>query len=102
MEDKRTARIELRLTIEEKNLLTNRAKGCDKTVAQYIRELCLKDTIVTKTDIQTVIELKRIGNNLNQIAKQINTIPQDDIIRNYMKDIDSILERITLISKKIL
>ncbi len=102
MEYKRTARVELRLTLEEKDMLVKRANQCDKTVAQYIRELCLKDTIVTKTDIQTVIELKRIGNNLNQIAKQINTIPQDDIIRNYMKDIDSILEQITLISKKIL
>ena len=30
---------------------------------------------------KTVIELKRIGNNINQIAKQINMIPHEDNIK---------------------
>lgn len=101
MNEKRTARLELRLTFEEKEKLSKMAQERGKTIAQIIRELVLNDKLVTKTDVQTVIELKRIGNNINQIAKQINLIPYEDNIKLYLQELHDILIMLSVITKKL-
>ena len=101
MNEKRTARLELRLTFEEKEKLSKMAQERGKTVAQIIRELVINDKLVTKTDIQTVIELKRIGNNIYQIAKQINLIPHEDNIKLYLQELHDILNMLSVITKKL-
>ena len=101
MNEKRTARLELRLTFEEKEKLSKMAQERGKTIAQIIRELVINDKLVTKTDIQTVIELKRIGNNTNQIAKQINLIPHEDNIKLYLQELHDILNMLSVITKKL-
>lgn len=101
MNEKRTARLELRLTFEEKEKLSKMAQERGKTIAQIIRELVINDKLVTKTDIQTVIELKRIGNNINQIAKQINLIPPEDNIKLYLQELHDILNMLSVITKKL-
>lgn len=101
MNDKRTSRLELRLTLEEKDRLFKLAQENEKTIAQYIREVVLNGKLVAKTDIQTVIELKRIGNNLNQIAKQINLLPHEDNIKLYLHEIHDLLNAISEITRKL-
>lgn len=101
MNEKKVARLELRLTLEEKNILSKMAQEKEKTIAQLIRELVLKDKLVTKTDVQTVIELKRIGNNLNQIARQINLIPHEDNIKSCLQEVHELLNMISEITKKL-
>ena len=101
MNEKRTARLELRLTFEEKEKLSKMAQERGKTIAQIIRELVINDKLVTKTDIQTVIELKRIANNINQIAKQINLIPHEDNIKLYLQELHDILNMLSVITKKL-
>lgn len=101
MNEKRTARLELRLTFEEKEKLSKMAQERGKTIAQFIRELVINDKLVTKTDIQTVIELKRIGNNINQIAKQINQIPHEDNIKLYLQELHDFLNMVSETTKKL-
>lgn len=101
MNEKRTARLELRLTFEEKEKLSKMAQERGKTIAQIIRELVINDKLVTKTDVQTVIELKRIGNNINLIAKQINLIPHEDNIKLYLQELHDILNMLSVITKKL-
>lgn len=101
MNEKRTARLELRLTFEEKEKLSKMAQERGKTIAQIIRELVINDKLVTKTDVQTVIELKRIGNNINQISKQINLIPHEDNIKLYLQELHDILNMLSVITKKL-
>lgn len=101
MNERKTSRLELRLTLEEKDRLYKMAKENNKTVAQYIREVVLNGKLVTKTDVQTVIELKRIGNNLNQIAKQINLIPHEDNMKLYLQEIQNLLKMVSDIAKKV-
>lgn len=100
MNERKTSRLELRLTLEEKDRLYKMAKENNKTVAQYVREVVLNGKLVTKTDVQTVIELKRIGNNLNQIAKQINLIPHEDNVKLYLQEIQDLLKMVSDIAKK--
>ena len=41
--------------------------------SQYLRALCLNRHLRTRTDQNTIRALSRIGNNLNQIAKHLNS-----------------------------
>ena len=102
MNEKRTQSLILRLTEKEKGMLVSLAKEHNMNISSYVRNMALKGSVVTKTDIQTVIELKRIGNNLNQIAKQINLIPHEDNIKILLQEIHDLLNMISGITKKLL
>lgn len=66
-------RINIRLTEKEKNLLETKAKKCNITVTQYILKSCLKDNIIVINGLDKVdSELRRIGNNLNQLTRLAN------------------------------
>ena len=95
MNEKRTESFILRLTEKEKEMLVSLANEHD------MRNMAFKGSAVTKTDIQTVIELKRIGNNINQIAKQINLIPHEDNIKLYLQELHDILNMLSVITKKL-
>ena len=70
---KRNQTISIRLTTEEKKEIVAKAKQAQMTLTDYIIE-CSRDTKITVTDLSEVlVELKRIGNNLNQIARKINS-----------------------------
>lgn len=101
MNEKRTESFILRLTEKEKEMLVSLANEHDMSISSYLRNMAFKGSAVTKTDIQTVIELKRIGNNINQIAKQINLIPHEDNIKLYLQELHDILNMLSVITKKL-
>lgn len=101
MNDRRTESFILRLTEKEKEKLVSLAKEREMSISSYLRNMALKGSVVTKTDIQTVLELKRIGNNLNQITRHINMIPHEDIVKPYLQEIHVVLNMISEISKKL-
>lgn len=101
MNEKRTESFILRLTVKEKEKLISLAKEHDMSLSSYLRNMAFKGSVVTKTDIQTVIELKRIGNNINQIAKQINLIPHEDNIKLYLQELHDLMSMISEITKKL-
>lgn len=56
------------------------------TLTDYLIE-CSRDTDITVTDLSEVlVELKRVGNNLNQIARKINSK------RFFFGEFDSVIE----------
>ncbi len=66
-------RINIRLTKKEKNLIETKAKKCNMTVTQYIIKACLKNNIIIINGLDKVdIELRRIGNNINQLTRLAN------------------------------
>lgn len=70
---KRNQTISIRLTSEEKKEIITKAKQAKLTLTDYLIE-CSRNTEITVTDLSKVlIELKRIGNNINQIARKINS-----------------------------
>lgn len=63
------------------------------TLSSYIRKSILAERFVSKADIQTVFELKKIGTNINQLAKHVNTLPVEENILESLKAInDYIIE----------
>ena len=63
------ARIDLRMTPEEKENLKRKAAEAHMTVSKYILHLSQTKRIILKDDIaELTVEISRIGNNINQIA----------------------------------
>ena len=66
-------RINIRLTDKEKKLIESKAKKCNMTVTKYIISSCLKDKIIIVDGLDKVdTELRRIGNNINQLTRLSN------------------------------
>ncbi len=66
-------RINIRLTEKEKKLIELKAKKCNMTVTKYIISSCLKDNIIVIDGLNKVdTELRRIGNNINQLTRLSN------------------------------
>lgn len=102
MNDSRTEVIKARLTTDEKKRIMDLAKAEGVSLSTYLRRSLLREKIVSKTDIQTVFELKKIGNNLNQLAKHVNTLPVNEniiesisFIKNYIDELRNITDKLT-------
>lgn len=66
-------KINIRLTEQEKNLIEKKANKCDMTITKFILSSCLKDKIVVINGLDKIdVELRRIGNNINQLTKLTN------------------------------
>lgn len=102
MKENKTKNIVIRLTEEEKDKLVKRAGSVGKSLSSYIREVSLKGNITSKTDIQTVYELKKIGVNINQLVKHANMLPVDENVRQLLARMNEYLSDIDRIKKNLL
>ncbi len=73
---KLSKRFIFRLTEDESTLLHQIAKDCGLSPAAIVREKLFAGRYpkpkIAKLDTQTFLELKKIGVNLNQLAKKVN------------------------------
>lgn len=102
MKEKRNKVVILRLKEEEKERVVKRAKEEGMTLSSYIRKSILNERFVSKTDIQTAFELKKIGNNLNQLAKHVNSLPVDDNILHSLESIDKFIKELKQITDNLI
>ena len=77
---KRQKEIKIRLTEAEHQALLERMTGSE--LATWVRTTCLEEKLNKKrnykiADPQLLSALGRIGGNLNQIARQVNTVESD-------------------------
>ena len=75
-QDKRTFKITVRLNSRERLRIEEAAKNCGLSTYRLVRDRLLKGKFpepkMAKTDIGVYIELKRTGNNINQLTKHAN------------------------------
>lgn len=74
----------LRLSPSERRALKEKADAANLKLSEYIRVSALKAIIHSPAKIpelnrNTYVELGRIGENINQIAKVFNSIPTEQI-----------------------
>lgn len=70
---RRDTTLTIRLTKAEKERIERNAKRAERSITDYLVLLSLQTPIhVTENVKPLLIELKRIGNNLNQITAKIN------------------------------
>ena len=66
-------KINIRLTEKEKNIIEVKAKKLNMTITKFIISSCLKDKIVIINGLDKIdTELRRIGNNINQLTRLAN------------------------------
>ena len=71
---KRDKTLTVRLTESEKALIEKKAKRANMNLTEYIIAVSNKSKINVPEDTKPLlVELKRIGNNINQIAMKINS-----------------------------
>lgn len=102
MKENRTKVIRARLSEEEKEQVFRRAKAEGVTLSMYLRKSVLGERITSKADIQTVFELKKIGTNLNQLAKHVNSLPVDENIRISLESIEMYIKELKKITDKLI
>ncbi len=61
------------VTEKEEEFIRDKAKYLDMTISRYLRT-CAMETVIIKKDFNEVFyNLNKIGTNINQIAKKVNT-----------------------------
>lgn len=66
-------KINIRLSEKEKSIIEVKAKKLNMTITKFIISSCLKDKIVIVNGLDKVdTELRRIGNNINQLTRLAN------------------------------
>lgn len=66
-------KINIRLTEKEKSIIESKAKKLNMTLTKFIVSSCLKDKIVIVNGLDKIdSELRRIGNNINQLTRLAN------------------------------
>lgn len=75
-DQKRSEKITFRVTVKEQLQLEQGANLCGLPTGNFIRNKLFKGKFpepkISKIDLNTYLELKKIGVNLNQLAKQVN------------------------------
>ncbi|AGA76722.1 plasmid mobilization relaxosome protein MobC [Echinicola vietnamensis] len=96
---KRNIKFTFRMTEEEVRVLGSLCEVASMPAADVVRACVFKNRLpkgkVAKLDRQTYVELKRIGNNINQIAKQLNS--KFEVPSGRMKAIDALSEKLNQI-----
>ena len=81
MEEKirKTENIYFRLTPDEKALIEKKAAAANLSVSQYLIRSATKKKVVNHDHLlQLIKEINRIGTNINQAARIMNTYHPDD------------------------
>ncbi|WP_374409497.1 plasmid mobilization relaxosome protein MobC [Hydrogenophaga sp.] len=97
----RKQRIYVKTTEEEKAKIIALTKEFQyKTIAEYVRDTALKQNVdysVLKLKAKTLTELRKIGNNINQISASLNTINKSKDYEIYdLSTLSNILESIKI------
>ena len=70
----KTGILTFRVTPEEREQIERKALTASKSVSNYLRDSAVKKEIVVIDSLKDfTTELRRIGNNLNQITKAVNS-----------------------------
>lgn len=74
MEEKKSEELHFRLTSTEKKKIEEKAKQVNQTVAGYLLSLSESRRIIDTTKMASlIVEIRKIGVNINQIAAVANT-----------------------------
>ena len=77
MNRKRNNQIVIRLSDEEKEMLKRKVEQSGKTQQEFLISMLINGTVTNTDGVKELFpEVKRIGNNLNQIARSCNIPPR--------------------------
>ena len=98
----RPLQVKFWVTEDERKRIEKRAAKFQSTAA-YLREIALKGKIVERPPSITLdhyLELNRIGNNLNQLTRQVNSGEASIFHKRAKKEIEQALTELTELLKE--
>ncbi|MBC6112507.1 plasmid mobilization relaxosome protein MobC [Pedobacter sp. CCM 8938] len=97
-EEKRSTKFTFRMNEKEVEQLASLCAYSNLSGAEVLREIVFKNRLlqpkIPVLDLQSYGELKRIGNNINQIAKQLNSKTSNHIDYKVMNELSLKLDTI--------
>lgn len=99
---RRDMTLTIRVTEKEKQYIKKRAEKAGLTVTDYIVRLSLETPIFIPVNMQPfLLELKRIGNNINQLTTKVNSkVFSSYNFREFIDAIEKLTERIGDIGRR--
>ena len=99
---KRDETLTIRVTEKEKQYIKKRAEKAGLSVTDYIVRLSLETPIFIPVNMQPfLLELKRIGNNINQLTTKVNSkVFSSYNFEEFIKAIDKLTERIGEVGRR--
>jgi len=91
-ENKKTSRIPVRMTTDEMADIRGRANELGISMSSFMRKAALNQRIIIKTDKEMIRQIHYLGNNINQIARQLNTYSDGLIIADAYKQMEEYKE----------
>lgn len=90
------ANIIIRIDVDEKERLIKKSKSIGIPLSDYIRQLCIFGD-VRNIPPSAIVDIRRIGINVNQIAKRVNggSITKDKVITD-LQEIILDLEKLNI------
>ena len=88
----RTITKSLRFSLAEYESINLELEKTNLSFSSFTRNLLLKKKINSKTDDKLILEINRIGNNLNQIARAVNKQERINVLSELVKIERSIKE----------
>ena len=97
--ENRIIRKQVRLNFEECKIFNEKVKKSNMNESQFLRTLIINGVVKEKPDdrfYEVMKEMRKIGNNLNQIARRVNTFgyvdnnfykQEADKWNNFMKEV---------------
>ncbi|PIB27554.1 hypothetical protein BFP77_11740 [Maribacter sp. 4U21] len=89
--------VNIRMTVDDYIEVSEKAKTIGLSIAEFIRrkvtEKCLPKKRVHPMDRKLFVELSRVGNNLNQLAKFVNSGIRDPYnIHKQLEEVKTLLQ----------
>ena len=88
----RTITKSLRFSLAEYESINLELEKTNLSFSSFTRNILLKKKINSKTDDKLILEINRIGNNLNQIARAVNKQERINVLSELVKIEQSIKE----------
>ncbi len=99
---KRDETLTIRVTEKEKQYIKKRAEKAGLSVTDYIVRLSLETPIFIPVNMQPfLLELKRIGNNINQLTTKVNSkVFSSYNFREFIDALEKLTERIGEVGRR--
>lgn len=98
-------RIIVRFKKIDYEMLKHKAMSAGKDLGPFVRELATKKVsdikIISKTDTINTNQIRKVGVNLNQISKNLNTYKYQSLPEFILRDLDNSLKELKAIIKNI-
>lgn len=101
---KKTDRIEIRVTPEEKMFITLRSKKANQSISEFLIKSSAESKIVVINDLpQMITELRRIGNNINQLTRLANSRAVTCVdLEGTKKELQKLWQSLNLLTTKLI